>query len=356
MGFTYDSFDYLAASRSWRIGKELLNANGSLYVFHAPLFPIILSMFSDQYIDSYIVVATAIAFVNGLLLWVTFRRYFSHPFLFIFCLSSIILSVGFQMIHYFLWTESIFLLLLIIHHRHLLRFLESNVSSDFWLMIFIAFLMGLTKNTGFFFIVACCLVLLVNVKSSAFKTVAIYGLLSSLGFVLWNLFVVFCRNGIDIYVESSFLQGFPSNSLNYSDIISQWFIPSVIPSIPRIVILFLLSVLFCTQAFRSQMSVQIKSLLTLFFAYVFIMICFIEVDIDEIERLLAIAAPFLMIAIFLILDNYWSSFTKMVRLTVLFTLMLFLFYTTIRGLKNVESWHQRSCTQESRAFYQINLP
>jgi len=354
MGFTFDSYDYFAASRSWRLTKDLFNDNGSIYVFHAPLFPVILSAFSSQYFGGYVLLNLAVCCLSCLILYFSVRKYFEHPVLLQICFASIALSVGFQMIHHFLWTESIFLLLFIIHNFFLIRVLENAGRKDFWVLVFLAFLMGITKNTGFFIILSTSVVLLWQIRSKALRYTVLYSVLGSLGFALWNLSVLIYRQGATIYTESDFIQGFLNNGNNYADVISLWFFPAVIPFAYRLLIIGLIVMMFFYFNRKGSISKLAKSFLIQFTVYLAIMVIIIEVDKDEIERLLAIIAPWLALSIFMILDLYLVSFSKKIRVSVFILLFLFLSYTFIRSYKNVEMWHNRECSKEILSFYRYN--
>ena len=48
IGLTYDSFDYLAAASSFQKDGILRNHNGGPYFFHAPLFPVLVSILGED--------------------------------------------------------------------------------------------------------------------------------------------------------------------------------------------------------------------------------------------------------------------------------------------------------------------
>ena len=346
-GFTYDSQDYFAASRSWRLAKELLNDNGSLYVFHAPLFPIILSAIGENFSKVYFILNLTICCLSVSLLCFTTRSFFHNSILHVVFLASTILSVGFQMIHHFLWTEPLFLLLFVVHNYFLFRYVESGASKDFWLLIMMGLLMGITKNTGFFIILGTGLALLIQDKGKKYKSAATYGVLASLGFVLWNLTVVLFRQGGSMYRDSSFLQGFLANLYNYSDVISLWFLPAIIPLGLRLSILFMIGLLLFYYALKRPIGNQTVSLLLQVATYIMIMIIIIQVDYDEIERLLAVIMPWSVLVILLLLDRISSIWVGKSKTVLLVVLLLFLSYTSIRSLSNVEMWHHNRCRQEN---------
>ena len=353
-GFTFDSHDYFAASRSWRVLKELINENGSLYVFHAPLFPIFLSFIGSDFNKVYFLLNIAVCCISGTILYFSTRKLFEHHLLHVIYFASIILSVGFQMIHHFLWTESIFLLLFIVHNFFLIRFLNDRKRQDYMLLVLFAFLMGLFKNTGFFILMGSALVLLLQTRKKAFRTAAMYGVFGAVGFVAWNVVVVLFRDGNSIYTNSNFLKGVSANVYNYADVISLWFIPSVVPTGFRIAALVLLILLLFFITRKAALSKELFSYIVQVAVYLTVMIVVIKVDYDEIERLLAIIAPWFMLGVFMTVDLNWVSFSTRSRQALLMVLVLFLSYTLIRSYKNVGMWHRNECKEEKPAFYQDN--
>ncbi len=133
------------------------------------------------------------------------------------------------MIHHFLWTEPIFLLLFVLHNYLLCRFLSTFKTRDFLGLIFVAFVLGVLKNTGFFIILITAFIILFSQKKTAFKYPINYLIVGSFGFIIWNLSVLFFRDGQSVYLGSNFLQGFNENLPNYMDVISQWFFLMIRP-------------------------------------------------------------------------------------------------------------------------------
>jgi hypothetical protein len=214
-------------------------------------------------------------------------------------------------------------------------------------MILVGLLMGITKNTGFFIILGTGLTLLIQDKKvKKIKAAAIYGVLASLGFVLWNLIVVLVRNGSSMYRDSSFLGGFLTNLYNYSDVITLWFLPAFIPFGFRLLILFTTGLLLFYFGKKRPMSNLVISLMAQVGTYIVIMIVIIQVDYDEIERLLAVIMPWFILVIFLLLDKLSTSWSGKGRTVLLVAVMLFLSYTCIRSLGNVGMWHRNQCQQE----------
>lgn len=343
LGLTYDSYDYLAAAESFKEDFSLLNKKGSQYTFHAPLFPVFLSLFEGYSRPLFCIVNIVICLTTLILLFRISSTYFKNKLLFLIGFTSIGLNVGFQMIHNFLWTDPLFLLLFVFHNYFLLRFLERYKKTDFWLLICFAFLMALTRNAGFFIILPTSGILLLYAKGSKFKSSLIYTLFSSIGFVLWNISVASSKSGKEMFEGNEFLSGTDLNFINYADIISQWFLPGFIPSAFRIFFLMALLTLFFFLINKEKLSLHAKTFLIQFVVYLILMIIAIKVNKDEIERLLSVIAPWLFMALFMILDLKWENIKQSSRRWILVLLVLWLSYTGFRGVYNSIGWHEGRC-------------
>ena len=154
-----------------------------------------------------------------------------------------------------------------------------------------------------------------------------------------------------MYRDSSFLQGFLPNLYNYIDVISVWFLPAFIPFALRISILFILGLLLSYYGRKSPIDNRVISLLLQVATYIVIMIIIIQVDYDEIERLLAVIMPWFMLVMFLLLDRLSITWMGKSKTVLIMALLLFFSYTSIRSLKNVEMWHFNQCQKENLSNY-----
>ena len=346
LAHTYDSFDYLAAATSFREENTFTNNNGTPYVFHAPFFPVLLSFLGENPNTSLVILNTVICIFTLLLLLISTRRYFRNKNLYLLAYISISINVGFQMIHHFLWTESIFILFFVIHNYLLLRFFEKERKVDFWYLVVIAFLMGITKNTGFFIILITSGIIWSFSKRAAFKKSAIYILLGSSGFVAWNIYVLVFCNGEQLFRNNEFLMGLDINFINYTDILSQWFLPRLIPAPFRLFFLAFVVIILLLVQRKERLTIQIKIFLIQFITYLVIMVVIIKVDKDEIERLLAIVSPWLIMAVFMLIDIKWKNISHTFKTWFIVLLILWVSYTGFRSVYNSINWHKNNCSTE----------
>ncbi len=342
-GFTHDSFNYLSAAESFRHDGTLLNRNGSLYVFHAPLLPLLLSFFGENIEIIWSIVVKLISLLTLVIIYFSSFNTFRNKLLFVIAFASVGLNVGYQMINNFLWTESVFLLMLAIHNYLLINFIERKKTTDFYLLVCVALIMGITKNTGFFIILITSGILLFFYDRVNSRKSITYFIIGSIGFAWWNFYVVLFRGGSQMFRNNEFLVGIDTNLFNYIDIISRWFLPEFIPPTYRFGFLVLLTIFLIVLLIKSEVSFSAKIFIIQFFTFLFIMIVVVKVDSDEIERLISIVAPWFYISMFLVLDAQWKKFNFPYKIAVMIVFLLWTSYTISRGISNSIMWHQGKC-------------
>lgn len=356
LGFTYDSYDYLAAANSIRAQQELLNADGSPFVFHAPLFPIVLSFFGDQAIHLLKYANLLSLAASMMLIGRMIRSQISNTWIFNLCMAAIGLSVGMQMIHHFIWSEPLFLTLLAAHNLFLLRFLHRERKVDFYGLILSAFFLAITRNAGFFFILPSAITLFIFASERRWIHAISYFAFGSSGFAAWNAYVTFLKGGTErIYGDNPFFVGLWDNIVNYLDIVSLWFFPSLIPLVIRIVLLLATSSLLFIY-FRKYINDTIVVMLgAQFLSYLAIMIVLLSVDHDEIERLLAVVYPCVICALFISVDVRNKSLSSSARKFLIAGLILWGSYVAIRGVNNNLRWYYNRCTEQVGQVLEIEI-
>ncbi len=177
------------------------------------------------------------------------------------------------------------------------------------LLIVLAFLMGITRNAGIFVLIPTSKVLFLFSKGQFLKVSGTYFGLGSIGFIAWNIYAFYVQQGFEpIYNDDLFFGGGWQNLLNYFDVSTQWFLPAMVPLLPRIFLLLILIIwLLKIKKTRAGSVLGVRVFLLQFFIYTSIMVFFIDVDYDEIERLLSIVYPWCMIGVLLAIDQYWDD-------------------------------------------------
>ena len=190
-------------------------------------------------------------------------------------------------------------------------------------------------------------------KRQRFWNAAGYLVLGSSGFVAWNGYVALVREGVQqVYQANPFLTGWWGNIMNYSDVISTWFLPTVLPLAIRIlllVVVFLLSIIYQKRLLRNRV-VLVLSYQSFF--YITTMIVLLSVDYDEIERLLAIVYPWVIGALFILMDHVYQVLGGRTKRILLVGLLAWMSYVAVRGGHNSLRWHRDRCEKQLTGYLQ----
>jgi hypothetical protein len=341
-GITYDSKDYIAAAESFRSSGELLNSDGKPFIAHAPLLPVLLSIPGGD-LFFFIRIFHVILFGSTMMIIMMMLRTLIKAEQFrLMAFTAIAFAVGIQMIYNFVWTEPLFLFFFAVHNWALIRFLKLKRQTDFGLLVIAAFMMGLTRNAGFFIILATgpSLLLFANRRSSSL----LYLFLGSLGFTIWNIYTFFLQDGVNTIVEGvPFFTAIGLNFRNYLDVMTTWMMPSLVPMAFRI-LLAVVMIFVLSLALKSRnLAVEGKAFLVQSILYTCIMIVFISVDKSDVERLLAVTYPWLVIGFFMILAPEQLGRGKISARIIFPLLCCWCIYVGARSVKNSMMWHQNNC-------------
>ena len=343
IGLTYDSYDYLAAATAFRNNGILLNAHGSAFLIHAPFFPVFISALGNNPLIILKLFNILFFGVTLIIIYLTNCRLFKNNW---FCSISVLiigLSVGHQMIYNFLWSEPLFLFFFALHNFFLVRFLGTQRNYDFWLLILFAFMMCLTRNAGFFIIIPTSWILFTSHHKS-WRSMFQYFFISTLGFGLWNVYVIAAHNGMgSVYFSNEFFVGIWINASNYLKVMSLWFLPAFVPFIFRLLVMIPFVAYLGFLFYKIEMPKPAAYSIVQSTIYILIMIFIGKFDDSEIERLLSIIYPWLIVALLLVLDQLWKKFDYLIKRIIIFFMILWMSYLGTRSIHNAIMWHSNQC-------------
>lgn len=350
LGYTYDSYDYLSAARSFAAQAILINADGTPYFFHAPFFPIWISWLGHDALSHLPTIHTALFMISLLVLDRIIRMAISSNPLQILAFLAVSMGVGLHMCHHFIWTEPTFLVFFLIHNLCLISIIKSFRISTLSVLILSGFVLGITRNAGIFLLVPTAIILFFYTGKFRWKATLAYFAIASSGFALWNIYALMIVSKLAIFKEgSSFYQDIFASIWVYPDVISQWFLPAFVPMFLRITVLIgLLVALFIL--LRKYHNPITEVFIIQFFIYLVCISTIVLVDNSEAERLLSLVYPFLIISLFIILDPYWVEIKKGMRVLIYIALSLWIGYISIRTVKNSIMWHNNRCNMEFVIF------
>jgi hypothetical protein len=309
---TDDSCNYISASISFKTSFQFLSPDGTNYTYWPPLYPIFLSVFGPYlYWINLVLVA-----IIGWLIIDYVKKFIEDPWLQIVCQASIILSVHLLMIGVFIWSELLFLLLLILFVK--------AVEKNFIAAIIIGFLLCLQRNAGIFFVIAAALWYWDLRKS------LLLFLISTSGCIAWNIYFYSAAAG-----ERQYFLDIPNNF----NVIATGLMHSIAP-LPGFLFLVVIGVV--AYLLRSEQKIRLMALMLLvYIAGISALFFMIEWDAD---RYASVVLPFLMILIFRAFEKALAGQTSTVRKVLLILVICWLAYPFSRTLKNAVQWHNVSFT------------
>ncbi|HEY3402297.1 MAG TPA: hypothetical protein VGK59_02855 [Ohtaekwangia sp.] len=337
---TPDSQDYLAAATSFRTDQMLLNQHGSPYVYWPPLFPMILSLFGNPQ-AAMVWVNFFIKVIIGILLFRIAQKYIRHTGLQLSFMLVTLCGVHLLMISVYLWSELIFLLLVLINFYAALHHRLSRIY--FITLLTTGFMICLQRNAGFFYVSAVSVWLLVHQDSSLISRLiisVIFFIVSVSGLSIWHVYVtnLHLAYRLDDY---PFFENISGNTFSLLISLGKFFLSGTVGVIIAILIL-VASILY---ALRLQL---LKGQLLLAFLIVVTYLpglAFVEaLPNDEMDRFLSVIIPFLCILIFAAADQLFRHKNPGWRASVLVVLICWNTYSLARTVTNAEIWHIGSCS------------
>ena len=340
MLLTPDSHHYLAAASSFRTDHVFLNQHGAQYAYWPPLFPIILSLFSNPLI-AMVWVNFFIKVIIGILLFNISGKYIRHIGLRLSFLLVTLCGVHLLMISAYLWSELIFLLLILINFYAALHHRTSRLY--FIVLLVTGFMICLQRNAGFFYVSAVSVWLLVQGDSSLISrfiiSIIFFGVSIS-GLSIWHVYVTSLGAGYRLG-DYPFFENIGGNTFSLLTSLGKFFVFGTIGVIVSIIIL-VASILY---ALRFQL---LKGQLLLAFLIVVTYLpglAFVEtLPKDEMDRFLSVIIPFLCMLIYAAADQLFKHKNPGWRASVLVVLISWNTYSVIRTVNNARTWHMGSCS------------
>lgn len=186
-GLTADAKAYLYAAESFRKQGEFLTPQG-YYTNWTPLFPFLLSFVPVK------VLFGMTLLLNLCLLYLLVYQAIQSRFWQTISYLHAALSTIFVMVHFFVWSEALFLTFLLAIVILFLQMLEKENTKIFYALILISNLLCLQRMAGIFFVIALTLLL---AYYFFWQKAFVYLVLSSLGLGLWLVRNNFLENKPD---------------------------------------------------------------------------------------------------------------------------------------------------------------
>jgi len=344
---TDDSNHYLAGAESLRENLSVRDVNGRYFLFWPPLFPLILSLFdSPQHALVWVHFLTTI--VIGLISLKIITLVVIHPFLRGACFVFIVLNVHLLMIASFLWTELIFLALVLLFTYQIQKQEKSN--RDMAVLIIFGFLMCLQRNAGVFVVCGATLWLFLKSKKQPHRTAYALSVFffTTIGFWVWNIFVWLITPHPHFNFQEPLFQHFNFNVESLALSLIRVFVFTDHYPIPILVAICALFIFFMRQDIVKDELLQLIYIITvtyLFFIFFVLTInlAAFKVDFGEADRFISVMMPFLGILFFRLIDNLLKAkTTSLAKFAIMMAVSLWVIYPMARTIKNASSWHNKA--------------
>lgn len=349
-GITYDSRQYLSSAQSFATNQQLLNEEGKPHLAHTPLYAITLSFLGKNrlQLSKYL---NTVCLAITLLLWLSLgNQILTHSiYQWLFALV-LVLATPLQLLHHFVWSEPMFVMLLSASVVLLYKYSKKNHPKYLWALALLGFFLCLQRNPGIFLIIGFFLSLWHFFGVKWWK-VLLYTLFAMTGWICWTVYTFRINpKGTQPAFHNVLGELLSRHNLDHHlNVLSSWFLPITIPVILRailfgILLIFVLATVFYWQIKSGKF---IKVLLTLIFVYIICLQFTERVDYHETTRYLAVIFPLIILALFQFFELISEQMPMIVARTFKLILLLWLLYPIGRTWKNVDSWHKIRCVAMS---------
>ncbi len=341
---TDDSRNYISASLSFKSDRSFLSPDGTYFVYWPPLFPILLSMFSNAE-GTMLLVNILLKLTIGGMIWLLATRFIADEKLRLVCLLVAICGVHLTMVSVFLWSELFFIALLLLH---ILVALRLNYSAKTLIPIILTgALLCLQRSAGLLIVSAITLWMLTDTTIPFVRraTSALsYFIVSSCGVIIWMMYV---RTLSDEFQLSAYgvLQAPFTNASNVLSHIGELFLYSH-GLIAALVGLFVLvvSAIFLRRELQERSDLRLIALIA--GVYIGGLCLFGRLAIHDLDRLLSPVVPLIYILPFAAAGRYPKTLSHRIKFIIIITTILWSVYPVLRSWQNVQSWQSQSCLSE----------
>jgi len=352
-GVTDDSINYLSAASSFP--NALLKVDGSPYVEWPPLYPVLLSLFklTGMTAAGFAMAFQGIVFVLNLLLTGRLlQSVLKSNYIHFIALVFLVFSIPLLQSHVFIWSEPVFILLLLINISVLVKYLETEKLIYFISLIFLSMLMSLQRKTGMYFTINFGIILvLYNPNKSLIKKCLfslVYMFVSVVPFVLWTWRKYQIAGRV---FESSYfkMEKITGNFLELLNTLSSWILPNEIPFSIRIS-LIIISILFIFYLSRHYINLKsifnnilFKVIFISFAGYLILLpITFVYIQGETIDdRILSPAYILGLVLFFGLIDGILFQLPDnyIAKKGVMMIVIISLCYPVTRTIYHIKKWN-----------------
>lgn len=338
---THDSREYLSAASSFANEGVLLGSDGSPYVFWPPLLPIILSFFSEPQ-SAMVWIHLGLSALVGVLIARLASQHLSDFRFKVGFVTVWMLGVHQLLISVFLWSELLFVVVLLSFVEQVIRSDKSNIAT--LLSFALGTLLCLQRNAGLFIVPAAALWIIIkgNFSLKAFAQASIV-FLSTIGGLWWNASNMYGTvPGAVSNLE--YFSALGHNTTVVTDGISAAIVPLTILSIPIAIAIVCSPVVLILSAQWRPNNYVLMALICCF--YLVGMAILFRLDHGDADRYAAVILPFFLLACFKVVENFHQKANNAVRMIILAGMICWIIYPLLRTAKNAIQWREVSCSAQ----------
>src|SRR5260221_11472358 len=187
---TPDSTHYIHASLSFKENLSLIDSDGNHLLFWPPLYPVLLAITGLGKL-TLVIVNLFVSILIAIVIFSLTSRVIKNKFFRFFCCINILLGIHLLLISTFVWSELIFLLLMLIFVDQLIKY--SAHEKSIYPVIIIGFLMCLQRNAGLFIVAVAALYIFLKEDRwlQKFKKSIFFFMITCSGSLCWNIYAWF---------------------------------------------------------------------------------------------------------------------------------------------------------------------
>jgi len=339
---TLDSLQYLSAAKSFSASGIFLSTDGSYYSYWGPLFPFILSFFTDS-LSALVWINVASKFVIALALFALVNSFINDSILKIAFLIVSMLTVHVALISVFVWSELIFTALILLTTFFALSLKKYPYS--YYCFFVTGFLGCLQRDAGFFWVGGICLWLLFDssrsLKARIAQSVLCFFVCIS-GLIAWRVYITFVMHQSSNLYDYSFffhaIENVPPVLLTFG----KMFLPlNGIAGEATGILFFLLLFYWCI--FKAGRSIHLLGIIISVYAMGFIALPW-QLDANEMDRYFSVVTPLVYLFILSIVYEKLQPAKQGMPVLIYTLVFIWLCYPLTRTFINVKAWHERSCS------------
>jgi len=304
--YSSDSIWIRSLAENFRAGNGLTGLDGDELIYWVPLYPLILSLSSENF-DLFALIINFFAIIGVFILAsLTYHKEQELANGKLFYSTSLLLSTPLLMISVFLWTETVFLFLLLLFVYGLNAYLESQ--NKFYLIIWLisGWLMLVLRNAGIFFIPGILIWITIQKNRTLNNKITLISLILLMcsGFLTWNIYKIIIQSNLNVLTELIPVFKPLNNVLLISNEIGKYIIPDIGYYLSGLVGAGLLGYLIYRAVKLTDSLIGLNYFMILTYLFTFVII---PPDPSEISRYLAPVIPFVFIASTRIMSLFYSS-------------------------------------------------